>query len=108
MSDLKELQEQAMKIRQRYNELNRKDGHEQWGAKDYTMGFVGDVGDLVKIVMAKENMRNIDDVDAKLAHELSDCLWSLLVIATYYGIDLETSFEKTMHELEERINKAMA
>jgi NTP pyrophosphatase (non-canonical NTP hydrolase) len=108
MSDLNALQAQALRIRQLYNDLNRKDGHDQWGAKDYTMGFVGDVGDLVKIVMAKENMRNMEDVDMKLQHELSDCLWSLLVIAANYGIDLEASFAQTMLELEERINGAMA
>jgi NTP pyrophosphatase (non-canonical NTP hydrolase) len=108
MSDLSTLQAQALKVRQLYNELNRKDGHGKWNAKDYTMGFVGDVGDLVKIVMAKENMRSIDDVDTKLKHELSDCLWSLLVIAAHYDIDLESSFTQTMQELETRINGAIA
>lgn len=108
MSDLAALQAQAMKVRQLYNELNRKDGHDQWGPKDYALGFVGDVGDLAKIVMAKENMRNMEEVDTKLTHELSDCLWSVLVLAAHYGIDLETSFTQTMRELEERINGAMA
>ena len=47
----------------------------------------------------------MDDVDAKLAHELSDCLWSVLVLADKYGIDLATEFNKTMDELEARIAK---
>lgn len=108
MSDIHSLQEQAIKIRQLYNELNKKDGHESWGPKDYAMGLVGDVGDLVKIVMAKENMRRMEEVDTKLAHELSDCLWSLLILAANYGVDLEASFGQTMRELEDRVNKAMA
>jgi NTP pyrophosphatase (non-canonical NTP hydrolase) len=106
MSDLKDLQKQARDIRQKYAELNMKQGHNQWGGKDYAMGFAGDFGDLMKLVMAKEKMRQIDDVDAKLKHELSDCLWSLLILANEYEIDLDTEFKKTMSELETRITKA--
>lgn len=108
MSNIQDLQERAFAIRQRYNELNRRDGHNAWGAKDYAMGFVGDVGDLMKLVMAKENMRAIDDVDAKLQHELGDCLWSLLVLAQHYGVDIEAAFLHTMDELDQRIDIAMA
>ncbi len=107
MSDLMELQKQAMAIRLRYAELNEKDGHDKWGPKDYAMGFAGDFGDLQKLIMAKENMRQIDDVDKKLKHELADCLWSILVLAEHYGIDLESEFLNTMKELDERITGAM-
>ena len=67
-------------------------------------GFVGDVGDLVKLVMAKEGIREVENVDDKLKHELADCLWSILVIASNYGIDIEKSFMETMDELEKRIS----
>ena len=67
-------------------------------------GFVGDVGDLSKIIMAKQGLRFMDDIDAKLAHELSDCLWSVLVIADKYKINLATEFLKTMDGLEARIS----
>lgn len=67
-------------------------------------GFVGDVGDLSKIIMAKHGLRAMDDVDTKLAHELSDCLWSILVIASRHEIDLATEFMKTMDQLDTRID----
>lgn len=63
-------------------------------------GFVVDVGDLMKLVMAKAGARRVDDVDRKLAHELSDCLWSVLVLARLYDLDLEKEFLQTMAELE--------
>jgi NTP pyrophosphatase (non-canonical NTP hydrolase) len=107
MSNLKDLQQRAMAIRQKYAELNKKDGNNQWGPKDYAMGFAGDFGDLMKLVMAKENMRQIEGVDQKLKHELSDCLWSLLVLAEHYDVDLGTEFDKTMKELDARIAGAM-
>jgi len=69
-------------------------------------GMVGDVGDLIKLVMAKEGLRNKDNVDKRLAHEMADCLWCLLVLADNYGIDLEKEFGKTMVELEERLKES--
>lgn len=103
---IKDLQQRAMAIRQKYADLNKKDGHNAWGVKDYAMGFAGDFGDLQKIIMAKENMRHIDDIDLKLKHELSDCLWSLLVLAEHYEVDLEEEFLNTMKELEARIARS--
>jgi NTP pyrophosphatase (non-canonical NTP hydrolase) len=108
VSDLKDLQARALEVRRRYNELNHRDGHDVWGPKDYAIGFVGDVGALMKLVMAKENMRNIDDVDVELRHELADCLWSVFVLANHYNIDLEKEFMRTMGHLEKRIAKELA
>jgi NTP pyrophosphatase (non-canonical NTP hydrolase) len=51
--------------------------------------------------MAKNGARHVDDVDRKLAHELSDCLWSVLVLAKLYDLDLEKEFLKTMDELQQ-------
>lgn len=46
----------------------------QWNEQQLMTGFVGDVGDLSKIIMAKHDLRDMENVDQKLAHELSDCL----------------------------------
>ncbi len=100
---LTDLQARAQAIRKKYDEVNTRDGHQKWDGVDYAAGFVGDAGDLVKLVMAKSGKRRGDDVDAKLQHELGDCLWSLLVIANHYDIDLEKAFYTTMDELDERL-----
>jgi NTP pyrophosphatase (non-canonical NTP hydrolase) len=100
-----EIVDLAEQIRAKYDELNAKKGREPWRGKDYAQGFVGDVGDLAKLVMARENLREIDETDAKLKHELSDCLWSVIIIAQSYGIDLEKEFLRAMRELEIRVEK---
>ena len=41
------------------------------------LGFVGDVGDLAKQVMAREGVRHLPGRKDTLAHELTDCLWSV-------------------------------
>ncbi len=106
--NLKELTQRAVKVRELYDKLNLKNHGVKWNEEHLMAGFVGDVGDLSKIVMGKAGVRVIEDVDAKLVHELSDCLWSLLVLADKYGINMEKSFIKSMDELEIRVNKALA
>jgi NTP pyrophosphatase (non-canonical NTP hydrolase) len=98
-----EAQELALQVRRLYDKYNRKSGNKPWGTTDLMSGFVGDVGDLSKIIMAKNGFREIDDADRKLAHELSDCLWCVFVLADKFKIDLESEFQKTMSELEQRI-----
>jgi NTP pyrophosphatase (non-canonical NTP hydrolase) len=101
--ELRDLIKRAKEIQNAYNALNKRSGHKTWGASEYTQGLVGDVGDLMKLVMVKNNLRNGENIDRKLAHELSDCLWFIIVIANELGIDLEKEFLTTMTELEIRI-----
>ncbi len=102
---LEQLSERALFIHSKYADSNREKFGREWTKAELAQGFVGDVGDLMKLVMAKEGIREIENVDQKLAHELSDCLWSILVLAHKFDINLETSFLQTMTELEARFEK---
>ncbi len=106
--NLDELQKRAIEIRDKYDNLNQQQRGVTWNEQQLMAGFVGDVGDLSKIIMAKHGLRAMEDVDQKLAHELSDCLWSILVLASKYNIDLTKEFQKTMTELDERIDSELA
>lgn len=106
--NLDELQKLAIEIRDKYDNLNQQQRGVTWNEQQLMAGFVGDVGDLSKIVMAKHGLRAMEDVDQKLAHELSDCLWSILVLASKYNIDLTKEFQKTMVEINERIESEFA
>ncbi|WP_405796899.1 hypothetical protein [Streptomyces sp. NBC_01506] len=59
------------------------------------LGFVGDVGDLAKLVMAEDGARPGGGREA-LEHELADCLWSVLI--------LDHAFRRTMDELDSSIS----
>lgn len=102
--ELKDLVKRAKEVQSLYRKFNERSGHKGWDASAYTQGFVGDVGGLMKLVMAKSNLRDVENIDKKLAHELSDCLWSIVVISSELGIDLEKEFLATMDELENRFN----
>lgn len=99
----KDMSDRAVEIRTKYDKLNASRGV-KWNEQNLMSGFVGDVGDLSKIIMAKHGLRGMDNIDEKLAHELSDCLWSVLVIADKYKIDLASEFMKTMDQLDARID----
>ena len=98
--ELAQLSDRAMQIREGFARYEQRRTGRTWTREEIMQGFVGDVGDLMKLVMAKAGARRIDDVDRKLAHELSDCLWSVLVLARSYDLDLEKEFLRTMDELE--------
>ena len=88
------ITQKAKRIKKKYAEQNKKLGRKRWQTTDYYQGFVGDVGDLGKLIMAKNNLRHYKNSNKKLAHELADCLWSILVLADELGIDLEKEFLK--------------
>lgn len=102
MSDIKVLEQRALEIRRRYDELNKRESGVSWDAQKLANGFKKNVEDLIAIVSKK----NIDR--KKLEHELSDCLWSVLVISRKLDVDIERAFWATMAELDIRLDKGLA
>jgi NTP pyrophosphatase (non-canonical NTP hydrolase) len=98
-----ELSQRALAIKTRYDAINKAAGRGVWDASAFMAGFVADIGELSELIMAKRGLREVDDVDQKIAHELSDCLYSIFVIADQLGIDLQTAFMHTMDELDARL-----
>lgn len=79
--EFRTLVERAVQVRERYAEFERQRFGKNWSREEIALGFVGDVGDLMKLVQAQEGVREIPDSRSKLAHELADCLWSVLVLS---------------------------
>jgi NTP pyrophosphatase (non-canonical NTP hydrolase) len=97
------LATRARRIRALYARWEKRRGGRPWTRAELAQGFVGDVGDLMKLLMAKDGVRAAAQLEQRLGHEMGDCLWSLLVLADAYGVDLETAFQRTMDELEARL-----
>jgi NTP pyrophosphatase (non-canonical NTP hydrolase) len=98
-----DLVQRAMDIRRQYAQLEQQTYGRAWTGEEVALGFVGDVGDLMKLVLAQNGVRNIPDAEEKLAHELADCLWSIMVLAQMHAVDLERAFVQTMDELEQHL-----
>jgi len=91
--------ERAREIRRLYEAAERDAYGRPWSLEELTLGLVGDVGDLAKLVQAHEGVRKADDVQGRLEHELADVLWSIIVIAEHCDVDLERAFVVTMDRL---------
>jgi NTP pyrophosphatase (non-canonical NTP hydrolase) len=100
-----QLIENARAVRKEYAIIEKRRHGREWSGEELMLGYMKDIGDLAKLVQAKGGVRDTDDVDQKLAHELSDCLWSVIVLADYYGVDLEASFIETMNQLRVKIRE---
>ncbi|MEV4131924.1 nucleotide pyrophosphohydrolase [Dactylosporangium sp. NPDC049742] len=101
--DLSVLQARAAEIAAMYDEHNTAAGRGAWTTGDLALGFVGDVGDLAKLVMAVDGRREIPDARDRLGHELADCLWSVLVLADRYGVDLVAEFGRMTDGIERHL-----
>ena len=101
--DFHELQALACQVRARYDAHETQQFGRGWNHEELMLGFVGDVGDLSKLVQGKAGVRPHDQLDAAVAHELADCLWSVLVLADCYKVDLQTAFIDTMATITESL-----
>jgi NTP pyrophosphatase (non-canonical NTP hydrolase) len=104
--ELAELTARALEVHRRFNETAAARGGRAWTREEIMQGFVGDVGDLMKLTMAKAGARPATDLDRRLAHELCDCLWSVLVLAKLHGVDIEKEFPATMAGIEAKLAKS--
>ena len=100
---LSDLEKSALQLNELYEQLEIKRYGRIWTTEELALGFVGDVGDLAKLIQANAGIRTIGDCKAKLGHELSDCLWSIIVLANKCGSDLEAEFVKNTRELAEYV-----
>ena len=101
--DFPSIIDRGLEIRKLYEEKEKQLYGSAWTSEAIALGFVGDVGDLAKLVVAENGKRKIENSKEKLEHELSDCLWSVIVLADLHDVDLEKSFLRTMNELEHHL-----
>jgi NTP pyrophosphatase (non-canonical NTP hydrolase) len=102
-----DLEKSALRLNELYEQLEIKMYGRAWTTEELALGFMGDVGDLAKLIQAHAGVRKIDDFKAKLGHELSDCLWSILVLANKCGIDLEAEYSRNTRELIEHVSSEL-
>lgn len=102
-----DLEKSALQLNELYEQLEIKRYGRVWTTGELALGFVGDVGDLAKLIQANAGIRDIDDCKAKLGHELSDCLWSILVLANKCGINLQAEFVKNTREIAEYVSSEL-
>jgi NTP pyrophosphatase (non-canonical NTP hydrolase) len=98
------LTARALEVRRAYATVEANTYGSSWTTAELTSGLVVDVGDLVRLVMARDGRRPAPNkLDQRIAHELADCLWAVLVLADRLGVDLAAAFARSMDELERQL-----
>jgi NTP pyrophosphatase (non-canonical NTP hydrolase) len=101
--ELQKLIHRAMDLRNQYEKKEKQLYGTPSTDEDIVEGFLGDVNNLVKLVKAQHGKGAIANSAEKLGPQLSHCLWSVIVLAKMYNIDLEQSFMETMDKLENHL-----
>jgi NTP pyrophosphatase (non-canonical NTP hydrolase) len=96
----------AVSVRAQLEAYEEQSFGRTWTVEELLIGLVGDLGDLAKAIQAREGIRALDDPERRLEHELSDVLWSAIVLADRCGVDLAAAFLRTMDEIEVTLSTA--
>jgi NTP pyrophosphatase (non-canonical NTP hydrolase) len=100
-----EVTERALAIRTKLEAYEQRAFGRMWSVEELLLGLVGDLGDLAKLIQAREGIRNVENAKGRLEHELADVLWSVIVLANRCGVDLEQAFLRTMSEIESSLEQ---
>ena len=103
--NLHELTEKVLHIEALYAEHKKETSAKQWTAEETYAGMVSDMGDLGRLILAKEGFRKMPDMEKNLPHELAELLYAVLLLANHYGIDLSKAFLDEIARLEQRLSK---
>jgi NTP pyrophosphatase (non-canonical NTP hydrolase) len=97
------IQKEALRIKNLYAQFERDKYGREWDNQDIFTGLVSDIGDLSRLVLAKEGLMKVENLEEAIGHEISDCLWAILVLAKNYNVNIEEVFFDNMKKLEDRI-----
>jgi NTP pyrophosphatase (non-canonical NTP hydrolase) len=99
--DLREAVAEAVRIRAQFATYEQSTYGREWSLSDLVAGLATDVGDLARLVAAKQGLRPApSDLQESLAHEIADCMWAVFVIADKVGVDVPTAFAAGLRDLE--------
>jgi NTP pyrophosphatase (non-canonical NTP hydrolase) len=101
--ELQKLINRAMDLRSQYEKKEKQLYGSGSTDEDIAQGFLGDVNNLVKLLKAGHGKGHIANSTEKIGPQLSHCLWSVIILARMYNVDLEQSFMETMDKLENHL-----
>lgn len=86
------------------DEIVKSDG-QRWDGKLRFIDLVEEVGELANAIMAEHGHKNPKRRKSEVADSICDILFSLLLFAHAYGIDLEKEYAGVLERIRERNRK---
>jgi len=99
----------SLHIRELYKQLEERIHGSAWTPQEVMLGYVYDIGELGRLVMAKEDRwMHEGDLPRELEDKLSECLWWVFVLADRTGVDITKAFTAKMNTLDLQLTKSVA
>jgi len=102
--NLDELTQKVLHIKSLYSDFEKRKSYKHWTIEETYEGLVSDVGDLGRLVLAKEGFREMPDLQKSLQHELAEILYATLLLSEQYKIDLTQAFLDEVDRLERNLS----
>ena len=107
-TDFSNAVERSIQIRKLYHELEEWNHGGPWTKQEDMIGFVYDVGELGRLVMAAEGRWvHPGDLPKDLGDKMAECLWWLSVLSDRLGVDLNAALSSKMTELESGLSASL-
>lgn len=108
-SALAAARDEALEVRALYEILEQRFNGRTWSLHELMLGFSNDVGHVGRLLLAHDGTWPIDgNPHAELEHKLAESLWWVFVLADRLGIDIDTSFDRTMSTIRHGLNSTIA
>jgi len=96
------------RIRQLYHQLETRHHGEPWTKQEDMIGFLYDVGELGRLLMAAEGRWvAAEDGERQLEDKMAECLWWLFTLSERLGVDLSQAFRAKMDDLEKGLGDSL-
>ena len=76
-----------------------------WGIYQRLNDLVEETGELANAIQVKEGWKTKNRAKAELVNSVCDVLYSILLIAERYNLDLEKEYPSVLSEIEGQIKK---
>lgn len=99
---MKEALSKARALKRKFDEKIPR--HEQeWDGKVLLIDLMEEVGELANAVLVEEGAKSEKVRKAQLGDSFGDILFALMLLADYYGVDLEKEFHAATDQISERL-----
>lgn len=104
--NLKDVVELSTQSRNAYALFEKEEYGRVWTDEEIYTSLVSDIGDLGRLVLAKEGVESVIELPERLKHEIGECLWGIAVLAGSYGVDLEEAFRSQLEHVKNMNSQA--
>ena len=96
----------VMETRTLLENFEQKSVGKKWGNEELLIGLMTDIGDLARLILAKEGFRSAKkDLEKQLRHEIAACFWAIVVLSEKYKVNIPQALQEMSIDLKKKLKK---